>query len=164
MMGLPVELTLRNTSDGLRLRANPVKELAALRDRSHVIKSQPLKPGENPLAAVKGELLEVLTELTPGAAEEISFNLRGVVVTFDTKKQTLSCLDKTAALPLENGSIRLRMLVDRTSVDIFGNAGQLYMPSGVVMASDNKSLEISAKGGEAQIKAMEIFEFKSAWK
>ena len=164
MMGLPVELTLRNSAAGLRLRANPVKELTTLRDRHHVIKSQSIKPGENPLADVKGELLEVLAEITPGTAEEVSFNLRGVAVTYDTKKQTLSCLDKTAAFPLEHGKIRLRMLVDRTSVDIFGNDGQLYMPLGVVMASDNKSLGVSAKGGEAQINSLEAYELKSAWK
>ena len=104
------------------------------------------------------------TSITPGTAEEVSFNLRGVAVTYDTKKQTLSCLDKTAAFPLEHGKIRLRMLVDRTSVDIFGNDGQLYMPLGVVMASDNKSLGVSAKGGEAQINSLEAYELKSAWK
>jgi len=164
MMGLPVELTLRSTPDGLRLRTNPVKELATLRDRKHVIKPQALKPGANPLAEVKGELLEVLAELTPGTAEEISFNLRGVAVTYDAKKQTLSCLGKTALLPLENGKIRLRMLVDRTSVDIFGNEGQLYMPMGVVVELDNKSIAIAAKGGEAQINSMEAYELKSAWK
>lgn len=164
MMGLPVELTLRNTADGLRLRPNPVKELATLRNRKHVLERQTVKPGANPLADVKGELFEVLAELTPGAAEEISFNLRGVAVTYDTKKQTLSCLGKTAALPLENGKIRLRMLVDRTSVDIFGNDGQLYMPMGVVLAPDNKSFAISAKGGEVQINSMETYELKSAWK
>ncbi|MGC3958525.1 MAG: GH32 C-terminal domain-containing protein [Verrucomicrobiota bacterium] len=164
MMGLPVELTLHNTSEGLRLRANPVLELATLRDHRHVIKSQVLNPGENPLAGVKGELLEVLAEFTPGAAEEISFNLRGVAVTYDTKQQTLSCLGKTTALPLENGKVRLRMLVDRTSVDIFGNDGQLYMPMGVIVALDNKSLAISAKGGAAQLHFLETYELKSAWK
>ncbi|MFO1512631.1 MAG: glycoside hydrolase family 32 protein [Verrucomicrobiota bacterium] len=164
MMGLPVELTLHNTADGLRLRVDPVRELATLRGRRHTIKPQPLKSGANPLAGVKAELLEVLAELTPGTAEEIRFNLRGVAVTYDTKKQTLSCLDKTAPLPPENGKIRLRMLVDRTSVDIFGNDGQLYMPMGVVVASDNKSLGISAKGGEARINSMAAYELKSAWK
>jgi sucrose-6-phosphate hydrolase SacC (GH32 family) len=141
-----------------------IPDLATLRDRKHVIKPQTLKPGANPLAKVKGELLEVLAELTPGTAEEISFNLRGIAVTYDAKKQTLSCLGKTAALPLENGKIRLRMLVDRTAVDIFGNDGQLYMPMGVVVALDNKSLAISAKGGAAQINSMTAYELKSAWK
>jgi fructan beta-fructosidase len=164
MMGLPVELSLRTTETGLRLVANPVRELATLRGRSHLIKTQPLKPGENPLAEVKGELLEVLAELTPGAASEIHFHLRGVAVTYDTKKQTLACLGKTAALPMENGKIQLRMFVDRTSVDIFGNHGQLYMPMGIVVVSENRSLGITANGGEARINALEVFELKSAWK
>jgi sucrose-6-phosphate hydrolase SacC (GH32 family) len=56
------------------------------------------------------------------------------------------------------------MLVDRTSVDIFGNDGRLYLPMGMVMASASKSLGVSAKEGEAQINSMEVFELKSAWK
>jgi sucrose-6-phosphate hydrolase SacC (GH32 family) len=164
MMGLPVELTLRDTREGLRLRANPVRELATLRGRSHRSKPQALKPGENPLAEVKGELLEVLVELTPGDAQEIRFDLRGVAVTYDAKKGILSCRDKAAPLPLENGRIRLRMLVDRTSVDIFGNDGQLYLPMGIVVAADNKSLGLSSKGGEARIDALEVFQLKSAWR
>jgi len=35
MMGVPVELTLRTTDEGPRLLANPVKEHALLRVKSH---------------------------------------------------------------------------------------------------------------------------------
>ena len=55
-MGIPVELTLRTTEEGLRLFANPVRELASLRTKSYSLKSQIFGPGENPAAAIKGEL------------------------------------------------------------------------------------------------------------
>jgi len=44
-----------------------------------------------------------------------------------------------------NGGIRLRLLVDRTSVDIFGNDGSLYMPMGVIVPHDNLALELSVR-------------------
>jgi sucrose-6-phosphate hydrolase SacC (GH32 family) len=163
MMGVPVELTLRTTEAGPRLLANPVKELASLRAKAHRIKPQPLNPGDNPLADLKGELLDLTAELAPGEASEVGFNLRGITVSYDVKKQELSCKDKKAALKLVDGNIRLRLMVDRTSIDIFGNDGRLYMPMGVIAAQDNLSLEAYAKGGSAKIIALEVHGLKSAW-
>ena len=163
MMGVPVELTLRTTDEGPRLHANPIKELASLRAQSHTIPPQPLKPGENPLAAVKGELLDLTAEFALGDAAEVGFNLRGVTVSYDAKKQELSCGDKKAALKPVDGKIRLRLMVDRASVDIFGNDGRLYMAMGVIVPQDHLSLEVHAKGGSAQITALTVHELRSAW-
>jgi len=62
-----------------------------------------------------------------------------------------------------DGKIRLRLMVDRTSIDIFGNDGRLYMPMGVIVPQDNLSLEVFAKGGSARITALEVHELKPAW-
>ena len=163
MIGLPVELTLGATDDGLRLSAYPVKELALLRIKSHPINPQPLNPGENPLAQVKGELFDVVADLAPGEAAEVGFNLRGVRVSYDAKKQELSCQGKKASLKPVDGKIQLRLLVDRTSIDIFGNHGRVYMPIGVIVPAENKSLEVYAKGDGAKINTLEVHDLKSAW-
>ena len=163
MMGVPVALTLHTTDEGPRLLAYPVKAHTSLRAKSHAIAPQPLNPGENPLAAIKGELFDLTAELTPGDAAELGFNLRGIAVTYDAKKQELSCRGNKAALKPVGGKIRLRLMVDRTSIDIFGNDGRLYMPMGVIIPPDNLSLEVYAKGGGAKINALEVHELKSAW-
>ncbi|MBI2926398.1 MAG: GH32 C-terminal domain-containing protein [Verrucomicrobia bacterium] len=164
MIGLPVELTLRTTADGLRVFASPVKELETLRARSHTIKPQVLRAGVNPLAGVQGELFDLTTEIAVGDAAEIGLNLRGVPVTYDVKRQELSCKDKKATLTPVGGKIRLRLLVDRTSIDIFGNDGRLYMPMGVILPPENRSLEIFARGGAAEIASLKVHELKSAWR
>ena len=164
MMGLPVELTLRNTGTGLRLMINPVKELESLRQHTHTIKPQSLKPGENPLAEVKGELLEVTAGIALGDATEVGFKLRGITVTYDVQKQELICRDRRTTLKPVAGKVKLRIFVDRTAVDIFGNDGELYMPMGIVVPPENQSLEISAKGGAAQIESLMVYELQSAWK
>jgi sucrose-6-phosphate hydrolase SacC (GH32 family) len=86
-----------------------------------------------------------------------------VTVSYDAKKQELSCNGNKAEIKPVEGKIRLRLLVDRTSIDIFGNDGRLYMPMGVIVPSDNLSLEIYSKGGSAKINALEVHELKSAW-
>ena len=64
-MGIPVELTLRTTEEGVRLFANPVRELVSLRTKSYSLESQTFRPEENPAAAIKGELLDIETDISP---------------------------------------------------------------------------------------------------
>ncbi len=198
MMGLPVELTLHKTDEGLRLCANPVRELQRLRRTRHSLKPQPLSPranpqasgvspalfpgsragksggltpephalnpGGNPLAGFTGELIELVIEMEPGQASQITLNCRGIPITYDVQKQELSCKQKQGRLLPENGRIRLHVFVDRTSIDIFGNDGRVYMPMGVIVPRGNKTLALTAEGGIATIRALKVYELESAWK
>jgi fructan beta-fructosidase len=164
-MTVPVELTLRTTDDGVRLFAAPVKELASLYDKEHAWSDVVLKPGANPLAEVKAELFDIRSEFRPGAAEQVVFTARGVPVTFDAKKQQVSCQGKAAPLrPGKNGTVRLEILVDRGSVEVFGNDGQVALSVGVLVSPDDRSLTLTAKGGEATVGRLEAHVLKSAWK
>src|SRR5262249_31135473 len=122
-----------------------------------------IRPGENPAAAITGELLDIETDISPEKAQQIVFNLRGVPITYDSAKQELSCADKKASLRMQDGKIRLRFLVDRTSVEIFGNEGRLYMSMGVKVPAQNLSLQIAAKNGAAALNSLRAFELKSIW-
>ena len=84
-------------------------------------------------------------------------------VVYDVKKAELSCRDKRAPLPPVDGKFRLRMFVDRTSIDIFGNDGRLYMPMGMLLKQSDRSLGLAAAGGTAKILSLEVDELKSAW-
>lgn len=163
MMGLPVELTLQTTGAGLRLAVNPVRELASLRTKTIKLKPQPLRPGTNPLADVQGELLDVEAEISLGTAKQITFNLRGELVTYDVLRKELKCLNKTATLEPVAGSIQLRLLVDRVAMDVFGNHGSLYLPMGKILDTENRKLGLTVEGGEAQLKSLRVHTLKSAW-
>jgi fructan beta-fructosidase len=164
-MTVPVELTLRTTDDGPRLFALPVKEIESLVETSHSWDNMTLKAGVNPLEKVKGELLDIRAEAEPGGAEQILFTLRGVPVVFDAKKGEVSCQGKMAPLKMrKDGMVRLRILVDRGSVEVFGNDGQIALSVGVLAAADNQSLTLSSRGGEAKVKLLEVKVLKSAWK
>jgi fructan beta-fructosidase len=164
-MTVPVELTLRTTEDGVRLFAEPVKEIESLRDARHGWKDLSVKPGSNPLAEIKGELFDISAEVRPGAAEQVTFTLRGVPVVYDAKKGEVICKGKTAPLIVrKDGTARLRILVDRGSVEVFGNDGQLALSVGVLISPDERSLALSARGGEAKVIAIDVNVLKSAWK
>lgn len=162
-ISIPVELNLRTTDEGLRLYTYPVKELESLRVKTHKIAPQALKPGVNPLAEIRGELLEIGADLVVGNATTITFNLRGVPVVYDVSKQELTCLNRTVALKPMDGHLRLRAYVDRTAIFLFLNDGRLYLPMGVTTPKENLALDLSAQGDGAAIQAMEVHELKSIW-
>ena len=163
MMDFPTELTLRTTGEGPRLFVEPVREVKRLHGKRHAIGEQPLAEGENPLQGVEGELFHLRAEFAPGDAQQLGFLVRGVPVTVDLQRGELACEGCTAPLQPEQGAIRLELLVDRTSVEIYANGGRVYMPVGVIPREDNRTLEVFARGGTATIRALEVYELRSAW-
>ncbi len=63
-----------------------------------------------------------------------------------------------------DGKIRLEILVDRTSIEIFGNDGRVYMPIGTILPDDNRTLELFSKDGGSGIDSLEVYELRPAWK
>jgi len=69
-----------------------------------------------------------------------------------------------AALRPVNGRIRLQILLDRTSLEIFGNDGEVFMPIRRPLKSEDPSVAVFAKNGTATIQSLEVHELKSAWR
>ena len=68
-MSLPCELALKTTPDGPRLTWTPVRELEALRAQTHALGAFSLSSNTaNPIAGLRGELVEVRAEFEPGTA------------------------------------------------------------------------------------------------
>jgi sucrose-6-phosphate hydrolase SacC (GH32 family) len=164
MMLFPVTLTLHTTEEGTRMFARPVREIEKLHKRQWRWKNKTLKPAENLLSDVSGELFHIRAELKVGDSQEIGFTIRDIPVVYNVRKQELSCQKKAAPLQPVDGKISIELLVDRTSIEIFGNGGGVYMPIGVILADSSKSLEIFTKGGNTEIESLEIYELNSAWK
>jgi fructan beta-fructosidase len=162
-MAFPCRLTLRKTSDGVRLFAEPVKEIETLHAKKHTIAEGTLKPGDNPLADVSSDLFDIRAEFSPADAKAFGFTLRGVPVLYDVAKQEISCKNVKAPLKPVEGKVRLRILVDRGSIEIFGNDGQVALSVGAIPADDNHALEVFSRGGATHLRSLEAFELKSAW-
>jgi len=162
-MLFPVELSLRTTDEGPRIFAEPVREIEKLRGRKHAWQGETLPPGKNLLAGVGGELFEIRAEFEVGDAAEFGFSIRGTPVVYDVKGQQIVCKTAKAALKPEGGRVSLRILVDRTSIEVFANGGRVYMPVGVVHPDDNKALETTTTGGATKVVRLEVWELKSAW-
>jgi fructan beta-fructosidase len=163
MMLFPNELTLRDTSEGVRMFAEPVKEIERLYASSFTRRDQPLASAQSTVADIRGELLDIRADLEIGSAQELGLVVRGIAVRYDVGKKELTADKSAAPLSPQEGRIRLRILVDRTSLEIYANDGLVYMPIGVMPSADSKSVEVYARGGAARIKLLEVHELNSAW-
>ncbi len=164
MMDFPVELTLRTTNEGIRMFAAPVREIETLYAATHRFWDTQLQAVDNPLEEISGELFDIECELSVGQATRIGFEIRGVPIVYDTAKREIASLDKTAPLETKDGKLRLRLLVDRMSVEIFANDGRVYMPMGNILKDAGPPLHIFAEGGPALIESLTVRELRSAWK
>ncbi|MBN1505364.1 MAG: DUF4980 domain-containing protein [Sedimentisphaerales bacterium] len=163
MMLFPVELALRTTEEGVRLCARPVREIERLHDGGRQWQDLSLPMGKNPVPGVEGELFHVCATLRPGEARKVGVVVRGVEVAYDVAEQRLTCLDKTAPLPLADGLLRLELLVDRTSVEIFAADGRVYMPISVIPPDGDKSLQVSADAAPLHVDTLEVHPLRSVW-
>ncbi|MHC4426426.1 MAG: GH32 C-terminal domain-containing protein, partial [Planctomycetota bacterium] len=164
MMLFPVTLTLQTTEEGPRMFAEPVREIEKLHKRKRQWKNETLKPGDNLLLGLSGELVHIRAEFRLDNAHETGFVIRGIPVVYNVEKQQISCEEETASLKPADDKIRLELLVDRTSIEIFGNDGGMYMPIGVILADNSKSIEIFTKGGNTKLESLEVVELSSAWR
>ena len=161
-MSFPCELTLRTTDEGIRLYRWPVNEIESIYKKKHTVKKTSLKPGDNPLKDIKGELIDLYADITMGSAKKVVFNLRGSAVTYDGS--TLTTPRGKGNLKPKDGRITVRILVDRGSVEVFGNEGRLSMTSYALHEPENLNLSMTAEGGEAVVNTLIVNELKSAWK
>ncbi|MEK6258820.1 MAG: glycoside hydrolase family 32 protein [Planctomycetota bacterium] len=157
-MTIPVELTLRPTSRGVRLFAWPVKEVeAASQGRAHAtilsIDRLKLVPGREVTVTVGGTLdqFDLTLELEVGTAEKITLTVCGTPIVYDAKQKKLACRHVTAPVSTCQGRVSLRVIGDRGSLEIFVNKGEAALSIGHTPSDTDRTWKALATGGEATL-------------
>ncbi|MDP6637390.1 MAG: glycoside hydrolase family 32 protein [Phycisphaerae bacterium] len=162
-MSFPCELTLRKLPAGLRLCRYPVKQIESLYAEKFQLADTVLKPGgANPLAKISGDLFDIEMEIVPAKAGEFGLRLHSTAVTHINGR--VNCLKAGGAVRLIDGKLKLRILVDRTSIEVFANDGELSMSSCFLPDKQETPLELYAKSGDVAIKSLKVRKLKSAWR
>ncbi len=162
-MTFPRLLSLRKIPEGIRLHAEPIAEIERLYRRRHSVKTGRLSPGENPLSEVRGELFDIEADLDSGGADSIELGIRGTPIVYDVRKRQLTCLGASVELVGADGRLRLRVLVDRTSMEIFADGGGRVMSFCFHPDAADRSLALGCAGGPARIESLHVRELKSIW-
>jgi fructan beta-fructosidase len=163
-MTFPREFTLHTTDAGIRLFASPVDEIEKIRDKEHHWADLTLTPESNPLASLDGQLWDLETTIELETAEAIELNVRGMAIGYDVKTATLSCLGKKLQRESAKEPLKLRLLIDRTSVEIFVDDGRYVMSFCFVPEPTNRRLSLTTRGGTAKAESLTVWELTSIWK
>jgi fructan beta-fructosidase len=168
----PAELKLKTFPEGVRITRNPVAELQSLRTTSAAWTSRTITtdPATDPLAGTSADTYELLAEfdLTGATASRFGFKLHARadgtadrLVTYDRATQTLY----GAPLAPINGRVKVRLLVDRGQLEIFGNDGRLSVTDTVNFNSAlaSQGIRLYAEGGSVQLVSLELYRLGSAW-
>ncbi|MCY7756450.1 GH32 C-terminal domain-containing protein [Bacillus inaquosorum] len=184
---IPRELKLKTLTGGVRIVQTPVKELQTIRGTSKKWKNQTISPAsQNVLAGLSGDAYELHAEfqVSPGSAPEFGFKVRTgenqfTKVGYD-RKNTKLFVDRsesgnvtfnptfntgiqTAPLKPVNGTIKMRIFVDRSSVEVFGNDGQQVITDIILPDRSSKGLELYAVNGGVKLKSLTIYPLKKVW-
>lgn len=165
-MCVPVELSIRPTADGDRMFAWPVREIAGLAKgaptgsaESHTVKQElSLTAGEQAL-----DLFDLTIEIAPQQARQFVLSLQGTPITYDVEMQTLKCRHVTAPVKVIDGKVRLRVLGDRNSLEIFANNGAVVMSVAGQPSAQDRTAKVATVGGEISVNKFQIQALKSAW-
>jgi sucrose-6-phosphate hydrolase SacC (GH32 family) len=150
-MSVPWEVTLQTTAEGLRLCYTPVRELEALRAKKH-----DLMHGN-----AEGELFDIEMSLTPKAGTVTELSVRGIPIQYTASTQELRCQDLKARVPLLAGKLKMRILVDRTSIEIVAGQGQVLMPVPILLTDHPREVKLRLDG---EVDYAWAYEMTSAWK
>ena len=183
-MTLPREVRLLRDGDGLVLAQRPVDELRGLRHaRIFRTTRRPLN-GDWPLPdEAGGDALELTAVFETGQAREVGVRVRvgegeQTVVGYDAEAEHLF-VDRTrsgrsdffpgfaarheAPLPVPDGVLSLRVLVDWSSVEVFAQEGRAVITDLVFPAPDSRGVEVFSRGGPALLRSLEIHALRTSW-
>jgi fructan beta-fructosidase len=162
-MSFPRELTLRTTPEGPRLFREPIAEIAQLYTKTHTTPPRELAPGDNALAGIDNELLDIDLEIELHTAQQLRLVLRGNEILYDVNSQKLKTFGRSLALAPINGKLQLRVLLDRTSIEIFGNRGDVTFSGVFFRAAEERACSLDVAAGTATVKRLLVHELKSIW-
>jgi fructan beta-fructosidase len=162
-MTFPVELILSATEEGMRLHFSPVREIEQLYEEKRTLCDVDLSEDPTHLRTDGCDLLDIHADVEIKQASEIELNLRGMPVVYDVERQKLLCCDRTAPLKAPGGRLRLRILLDRASIEIFAAGGLVYMPLAVIPEDNDRSCFLLSRGGRGKAVNVDVFKLYSIW-
>jgi len=168
---IPRNLTLRSTDNGIRLFMEPVKEIEKLRISKPIKFSKKLK-GEDRSARLKldGELfdLELTFTLAPDAMLDTMNVIRTEIfrqnIMYNPGTRTIELEGVKAPLIPVNNQVKLRLIIDRTSIELFANDGIVQISKCFI--NEDKApanMTISGRPGLARF-TVNAFNLKSVWR
>ncbi len=173
---VPRELTLGPDN---RVIANPIREIAHLRTESVRYGSFSLGPNETKVLAegIDAAEVEIEFDLAASTGERIGLAVNKTpdghetIVAYDDLAHRV-ILDRRNAgagergyrgAPVAGDPLKLRVLIDRASVEVFVNDGEEALSSLTFPADGPRAIELYTESGTAKINSLAVHQLRSIW-
>jgi sucrose-6-phosphate hydrolase SacC (GH32 family) len=185
-MSVPREIGLRTIDGRTELVQSPVRELRRLRTGpAYELEDRTVPTGTWPLTGrgASGKALEINAEFKLRNADRFGLKVRAgdneeTVIGYDAAAGELY-VDRTrsgnvgfnpnfpgvqrAPLAARNGKVRLRILVDWSSVEVFTREGHRVITDQIFPNASSDGIEQFAEGGSATLDSLKIRPLRSSW-
>jgi fructan beta-fructosidase len=178
-------LALRRSPDGWQLVQQPVAALARLREPLYAAGGSSLAADTTAaIEQVEGDTLDIEVTFEPGKAREIGLLVRRgageeTAIGYDAQKKAIF-VDRTrsgrvdfdprfagrhlAPIALDGqGRLSLRILVDRSSVEVFGDGGVAVITDRIYPSPQSRGVALFARGGAGRLVELKAWRLRSAW-
>ena len=152
----PAELTLRTTAAGLRLHRNPVAELSGLHTEGTQF-SGTLNDGQSATLADYNAPFHCTVQVSVPQDATLTLDVGGVPVVLGHA----SVDNGSGAQSLSGPPMTAEILIDRTSIEVFANDGELsvsrcYLPSGT-------GITLRADGADIDVPDLTLWSLAGIW-
>ncbi|KAJ0413009.1 glycosyl hydrolase [Aspergillus carlsbadensis] len=183
MLSLPRTLELHASGSQRYFVQMPVEELGTVASSLASIQNRTITPGETLLSSVHGTALDIqLTfSITTDAVLSLAVRKDGAqqtVIRYNRSNETLS-VDRTATgdtsfdpaaggihsaplVPDASGVVRIRVLVDTCSVEVFGGQGEVVISNLIFPDEAADGLALQVSGGSAMLRSVQVKEIALA--
>jgi levanbiose-producing levanase len=185
-MALPRKLALKTLDGAPKLTSEPVDQYAALVHASATTKIGELSVSSGTQAlppSTRGVVQDIELTIDPQSAQRMGLIVRrsangktGTRIVYDARRQTLT-LDRADSgvtsfspafskrhivnLPLAGGALRLRVVIDRDSVEVFAHDGATVITDLVFPALEDDGVAVFADNGTATFRDIAITELSA---
>ncbi|WP_413408627.1 GH32 C-terminal domain-containing protein [Paenibacillus amylolyticus] len=184
---IPREVSLVTTKDGIGMTQSPIKELESLRKPLYSASNKSVSPSSgNLLKGIISGAYEIEAEIEiPEASTvtEFGFNIREganqkTVVGYKASDSHMF-VDRTASgetdfsnllskkheapAQMENNRIKMRILVDESSVEAFGNNGKVVFSDVIFPDPASRAMSFYVKGGNVNVVSLKVHQLQSVW-
>ncbi len=183
---VPRELELRRFPAGLRLAQQPAREIESLRGEALSLANLSIAEANRRIetAGFAGAVLELQVELEVGEAADLGLQLlagheEATLVAFtaspaevyvDRAKSGRVDFHDTfagrhaARFEPSRGRVKLRILVDRSVVEVFAGEGEVAITDRVFPKPSSTGVKLFAEGDEARVLKLEAWKLGSTWR
>ncbi|HSL59255.1 MAG TPA: glycoside hydrolase family 32 protein, partial [Acidimicrobiales bacterium] len=183
-MTLPQVVALRSFDGGVELVRQPVPELEARRGVHRRYEAADMAALAEQLAAddLGGDVVELIANVEVGEADEVAVRVhvgadRETVVGYDVTTERLF-VDRRrsgivdfhssfparheAPLPLgDDRAIELRIIVDRSSVEVFADRGRVVLTELVFPEGDRHGIDVTSTGGRSGPVTLDVWPLRA---